>query len=278
MQKFITQTCQSCYYQLRRISAVRKYLSTDATSKLVTSLILSRLDYCNSLLAGLPESSIHPLQRIQNSAARLVLRKKKSEHITPLSVCVYKCVCLCLPLNIMLERLVTNSHYVRCLSCESCLLIFVYSYDSISILFVCFSASACVCVCVSLSLYVSVFVCFLVPVTPSCCVVLFCPTPAVGFSVIPPHPPYLAVTPHLKTRPKNVCARAHSLYMRVRTHARVHKHTTHASAQASTHTRSHARTQTHTRFIFNIEDLTPLTPYGEGGWNYTKSDSGCGTE
>jgi len=93
MQKFITQTCHSCFYQLRRISAVRKFLSTDATSKLVTSLILSRLDYCNSLLAGLPASSIHPLQRIQNSAARLVLRKKKiwihypSLAISPLAVC-----------------------------------------------------------------------------------------------------------------------------------------------------------------------------------------------
>jgi len=84
MKNFITQTCQSCYYQLRRISAICKYLSTAATAKLVTSLILSRLDYCNSLLSGLPASSIHCLQRIQNSAARLVLRKKKSEHIIPL--------------------------------------------------------------------------------------------------------------------------------------------------------------------------------------------------
>ena len=84
MSNFIKQTAQSCYCQLRRISCIRKYLSTDATSKLVTSLILSRLDYCNSLLSGLPASSIYSLQRIQNSAARLVLKKKKSEHVTPL--------------------------------------------------------------------------------------------------------------------------------------------------------------------------------------------------
>ena len=83
-QKFISQTAQSCYFQLRQISSVRKYLSVDATIKLVASLILSRIDYCNSLLSGLPSSSINPLQRIQNSAARLTFLKKKSDHITPL--------------------------------------------------------------------------------------------------------------------------------------------------------------------------------------------------
>ena len=84
MKKFIAQTCQTCYCHLRRISSIRKFLSTDAATKLVTSLILSRLDYCNSLLSGLPASSILRLQRIQNSAARLILKKKKSDHVTPL--------------------------------------------------------------------------------------------------------------------------------------------------------------------------------------------------
>ena len=46
VENFISQTAKSCYYQLRRISSVRKYLSTEATVKLhVTSLILSRLNY-----------------------------------------------------------------------------------------------------------------------------------------------------------------------------------------------------------------------------------------
>ena len=59
MENFISQTSKSCYYQLRRISSVQKYLSIKASVKLVTSLILSRLDYCNFHLSGLPASSVH---------------------------------------------------------------------------------------------------------------------------------------------------------------------------------------------------------------------------
>jgi len=84
MKQHISSVSRTCFFQLRRIATIRKFLTTDATAKLVTSTILSRLDYCNSLLAGLPVSSIHRLQRIQNSSARLVLKKKKKDHITPL--------------------------------------------------------------------------------------------------------------------------------------------------------------------------------------------------
>jgi hypothetical protein len=84
MKQHISSVSRTCYFQLRRIATIRKYLTTDATAKLVTSTILTRLDYCNSLLAGLPSSSISRLQRIQNCSARLVLRRKKIDHITPL--------------------------------------------------------------------------------------------------------------------------------------------------------------------------------------------------
>jgi len=84
MKQHISSICRTCYFQLRRISSIRSYLTTEATTKLVVTTILSRLDYCNSLLAGLPSSSISKLQRIQNSSARLILRKSKKDHITPL--------------------------------------------------------------------------------------------------------------------------------------------------------------------------------------------------
>ena len=75
-ENFISQTSKSCYYQLRRISSARKYLSTEAAVKLVTSLILSHLDYCNSLPSGQPASSYHSRRCIQNCAARLILKIK----------------------------------------------------------------------------------------------------------------------------------------------------------------------------------------------------------
>ncbi len=49
-------------------------------------IVLSRLDYCNALLAGLPASSIKPLQLIQNTAARLIFNEPKRMHVTPLFI------------------------------------------------------------------------------------------------------------------------------------------------------------------------------------------------
>ena len=60
------------------------FLVKDAAKTLVISYILSRLDYCNCLLMGTPNSIIHPLQKIQNFAARLVLLAPRHHHSTPL--------------------------------------------------------------------------------------------------------------------------------------------------------------------------------------------------
>ena len=72
------------FCQLRKIGKIRSFLSTDAANKLAVSLILSMLDYCNSLLAGLPDNKLNKLQRIQNHAARLVLRKSRHASATAL--------------------------------------------------------------------------------------------------------------------------------------------------------------------------------------------------
>ena len=84
MKKHIIKICQTAYFELKRISSIRRFLTEDTTKTLVTSYILSRLDYCNCLLMGTPNSVIQPLQKIQNFATRLVLLAPRHHHSTPL--------------------------------------------------------------------------------------------------------------------------------------------------------------------------------------------------
>ena len=76
-------TCRSAFLELRRICLIRKYLTVDAAWTIVCSLVLSRLDYCNSILSGSPKCLMQKLQRVQNTAARITLRVPKTEHTTP---------------------------------------------------------------------------------------------------------------------------------------------------------------------------------------------------
>jgi hypothetical protein len=81
---YVSHICRSAYTALRQISSIRSFLTVEATKKLVCALVLSRLDYANSTLAGCSKQSIAKLQKVQNSAARLILRTRKREHVTPL--------------------------------------------------------------------------------------------------------------------------------------------------------------------------------------------------
>ena len=84
MEQHISHLCRSAYLAMRQIASIRRYLTEKNTVQLVCSFVLSRLDYCNATLAGLPATHIARLQRIQNNAARLVLEKSKRQHVTPL--------------------------------------------------------------------------------------------------------------------------------------------------------------------------------------------------
>ena len=83
MNSHISRLCQNLHYQIRNIYRVRHLLDEESCKILVHSLITSRLDYCNSLLHGLPKSSLQKLQKIQNTSARLVTNTRKYDHITP---------------------------------------------------------------------------------------------------------------------------------------------------------------------------------------------------
>jgi hypothetical protein len=83
MNDHLNTTVKSSNFQLRAIGQIRQYLSSEAASTLIHAFITSKLDYGNSLLFGLPETQTQKLQKVQNTAARILTRTKKYEHITP---------------------------------------------------------------------------------------------------------------------------------------------------------------------------------------------------
>ncbi len=74
---------KSAYCHLKNIARIRCFVSSQDLEKLVHAFITSRVDYCNGLLTSLPKKTIRQLQLIQNAAARILTRTRKSEHITP---------------------------------------------------------------------------------------------------------------------------------------------------------------------------------------------------
>ena len=84
LQVDINNTCKAAYYYITNVRRIRKYLSNQATQTLVHALIIGRIDYCNSILYGLPAKQIAKLQRLQNSAARLIFKIPRFYHISPI--------------------------------------------------------------------------------------------------------------------------------------------------------------------------------------------------
>ena len=84
MERHISSVCRSTFLALRRISSIRPFLSSKSTATLVHATVTSRLDYCNSSLSGIPSQQLSRLQRVQNNAVRLIMKKRKRDHITPL--------------------------------------------------------------------------------------------------------------------------------------------------------------------------------------------------
>ena len=80
----INAICSSSYKLLRNLASVRKFLSPDDLRILVQSIIVSRIDNCNSLLYGVLACNLNKLQKLQNACARMIYGKRKFEHVTPL--------------------------------------------------------------------------------------------------------------------------------------------------------------------------------------------------
>ena len=86
MAPHVKSVVKKSSFHLRNIGKVRRVLTEDATKTVMQSLVMSRLDYCNALLIGIQQDMIAKLQRLQNSAARIVSRTRKYEHITPVLI------------------------------------------------------------------------------------------------------------------------------------------------------------------------------------------------
>ena len=84
MNTHINKACSAAFYYLYNIRRIRKYLSRESTETLIHAFVSCRIDYCNSILYGLPAYQLHKLQRVQNAAARLIFQQPRYCQITPL--------------------------------------------------------------------------------------------------------------------------------------------------------------------------------------------------
>ena len=87
MSTQFSKLCGVAFYHLHSIKRIRKHLSRESTEMLVHAFITSRVDYCNSLLYGLPNNyQLNKIERVLNASARLVCSAPK---ITPRKASVF---------------------------------------------------------------------------------------------------------------------------------------------------------------------------------------------
>ena len=79
LKTHISNKCKSAMLNIKKIKCVRHHLNREACEIIVNGLVLSHLDYCNAILCGLPDVSINKMQRVQNIAAKLILKRHWSE-------------------------------------------------------------------------------------------------------------------------------------------------------------------------------------------------------
>ena len=79
----ISALSKACFYHIRDLRRIRQYLSVSTAANIATSLVHSKLDYCNSLYLNLPQTELNRLQHIQNALARVVTNTRLHDHITP---------------------------------------------------------------------------------------------------------------------------------------------------------------------------------------------------
>ena len=80
----VSAVVRSCFFHVRSFRKVHSYLTRKAANSIAVSLILPKLDYCNSLPGSLPQTQIKRLQAAQNAATRTVTKCRKTDQIMPI--------------------------------------------------------------------------------------------------------------------------------------------------------------------------------------------------
>ena len=82
MSFHIKNIVKGTIYHLRNIAKIRKYINVTTAKVLLHAFVNSKLDFCNSLLHGLPKYEINKLQSVQNAAARVIACLSKFDHVS----------------------------------------------------------------------------------------------------------------------------------------------------------------------------------------------------
>ena len=81
---YVSLVCKACNYRIWALRHIRRVLPQGVAKTLASSIVSSRLDYCNAVLYGTSNSTTSKLQKVQNCLARVVLQRRKSCHAQPL--------------------------------------------------------------------------------------------------------------------------------------------------------------------------------------------------
>ena len=82
MRPHVARTASTCFFHRRRLRQLRRCADQSTMQRLVSAFVIARLDYCNSVMTGLPASSLSPLNRVLSAAVRLVAGLGPRDHVT----------------------------------------------------------------------------------------------------------------------------------------------------------------------------------------------------
>ena len=82
MKELRTKQWRASMINIQRIKLIHSYLTEDSVKTLMMGLVVSHLDYCNTVVAGLPDIDIKRMQRVQNIAAKMILQRGKMDSST----------------------------------------------------------------------------------------------------------------------------------------------------------------------------------------------------